>query len=141
MEFTSKNLLVPCLFFFFIGYLAVPVTCDTLVTLYSPMENITIDCGSSIEGQSPDGRSWVGDVNGKFTPLEQQNNTNRSSMPSTAAIQNSVDDRAKEKSQRFGFQRRSFTVEPLFLHNQIHQVNQVPRLISSLRSLPLLFTG
>ncbi|KAK9035048.1 hypothetical protein V6N11_077099 [Hibiscus sabdariffa] len=92
MEFTSKNLFVPCLFFFFfIGYLVVTVTGDTLVTPYSPIENITIDCGSSIDGQSPDGRSWVGDVNGKLTPLEQQNNTNRSSMPSTAAIQNSVD--------------------------------------------------
>ncbi|GMI66227.1 FERONIA [Hibiscus trionum] len=93
MEFISKNLLLPCLFFFFIGYLAVPVTSDTVVTPYNPIENIIIDCGSSIDGQSLDRRSWVGDVNGKFTPLEQLNNTNRSSTVATAAIQlqNSVD--------------------------------------------------
>ncbi|GMI77055.1 FERONIA [Hibiscus trionum] len=90
MEFRSKRLLVPCLFFFFFFYLAVPVACDTDVTPYTPIENITIACGSSIDDQSPDGRTWVGDVNGKFTPLEQPNNSNRSSTPSTSHVQNSV---------------------------------------------------
>ncbi|KAL4352702.1 hypothetical protein GQ457_06G026940 [Hibiscus cannabinus] len=91
MEFKSKNMLVPCLFFFLIGYLAVPVACDTGVTPYTPIENITIDCGSSNDDHSLDGRTWVGDVNGKFTPLEQPNNNNKSSMTATALTQNSVD--------------------------------------------------
>ncbi|MBA0832261.1 hypothetical protein Goarm_016662 [Gossypium armourianum] len=91
MEFTSfclqslLFLMFPCFFFFFIGYLSVPVAA------YNPIENITIDCGSSTGGQSTGGRPWDGDVNGKFTPSEQQSNNNKSSMPSTAPIQNSVE--------------------------------------------------
>ncbi|KAK8711876.1 hypothetical protein V6N13_147136 [Hibiscus sabdariffa] len=89
-------MLVPCLFFFLIGYLAVPVACDTGVTPYTPIENITIDCGSSNDDHSLDGRTWVGDVNGKFTPLEQPNNNNKSSMTATALTQNSVDETSRE---------------------------------------------
>ncbi|KAK8688766.1 hypothetical protein V6N13_087508 [Hibiscus sabdariffa] len=84
-------MLVPCLFFFLIGYLAVPVACDTGVMPYTPIENITIDCGSSIDDRSLDGRTWVGDVNGKFTPLEQPNNNNKSFMTATTLTQNPVD--------------------------------------------------
>ncbi|XWS47477.1 hypothetical protein CRYUN_Cryun14cG0155500 [Craigia yunnanensis] len=73
-------LLLPCLFFF-IQYLAVPVTGDSQVTPYYPIENITIDCGSSIDTQSLDQRHWIGDGNGNFTLIEQRNNNNKSSVP------------------------------------------------------------
>ncbi|KAK8653974.1 hypothetical protein V6N13_127955 [Hibiscus sabdariffa] len=71
--FNLKNLLVPLLpcLFFFIQYLVVPVTGDVQVTPFTPRENITIDCGSSTGGLSPDGRAWIGDVDGKFSPIEQ----------------------------------------------------------------------
>ncbi|KAE8701323.1 putative Malectin/receptor-like protein kinase family protein [Hibiscus syriacus] len=71
-------LLLPCLFFF-IQYHVVPVTGDVHVTPYIPVESITIDCGSSMSGQSLDGRPWVGDVGGQFIPIEQSNNKNKSS--------------------------------------------------------------
>ncbi|XP_022759143.1 receptor-like protein kinase FERONIA [Durio zibethinus] len=93
MENTSKRstfclqsllfIFLPCLFFL-IQYLAVPVTGDSLVTPYNPIENITIDCGSSTDNRSLDNRPWIGDVNGKFTPIEQQNNNNKSSVSLTA---------------------------------------------------------
>ncbi|KAL4369575.1 hypothetical protein GQ457_05G005240 [Hibiscus cannabinus] len=63
-------LLLPCLFFF-IQNLVVPVTGDVNVTPYIPVENITIDCGSSTVGYSMDDRAWIGDVDGKFSPIEQ----------------------------------------------------------------------
>ncbi|KAK8488888.1 hypothetical protein V6N11_075738 [Hibiscus sabdariffa] len=71
--FNLENLLVPLLpcLFFFVQYLVVPVTGDVQVTPFTPRENITIDCGSSTDGQSLDGRAWVGDVDGKFSPVEQ----------------------------------------------------------------------
>ncbi|TYG62351.1 hypothetical protein ES288_D07G222900v1 [Gossypium darwinii] len=73
----------PCLFFFFFfssQYIVVPVTADFNVTPYHPIENIAIDCGSnSTNASSPDSRSWVGDGNGKFSPIEPQNNKYKSS--------------------------------------------------------------
>ncbi|PPD95597.1 hypothetical protein GOBAR_DD07379 [Gossypium barbadense] len=50
------------------------------VTPYHPIENTAIDCGSnSTNASSPDSRSWVGDGNGKFSPIEPQNNKYKSS--------------------------------------------------------------
>ncbi|XP_022759141.1 receptor-like protein kinase FERONIA [Durio zibethinus] len=93
MENTSKRstfclqnplfLFLPCLFFL-VQFLAVPVTGDSLVTPYNPIENITIDCGSSTDDRSLDNRLWIGDGIGKFTPIEQQNNNNKSSVSLTA---------------------------------------------------------
>ncbi|KAH1129347.1 hypothetical protein J1N35_000725 [Gossypium stocksii] len=68
-----------CLFFFFSQYLVVPVTADFNVTSYYPTDDITIDCGSSTNAHSLDERSWVGDGNGKFSPIEPENNKNKSS--------------------------------------------------------------
>ncbi|KAH1129385.1 hypothetical protein J1N35_000763 [Gossypium stocksii] len=75
--------LLPCLFFcffffFFSQYLVVPVTADFNVIHYYPTDNITIDCGSSANADSLDKRSWFGDGNGKFSPMEPQNNKNKS---------------------------------------------------------------
>ncbi|KAH1129380.1 hypothetical protein J1N35_000758 [Gossypium stocksii] len=79
--FSLQNSL-PCLFFFFFfgQYLVASVTADFTVTPFYPIENIAIDCGSSSTNASfLDSRSWVGDGNGKFSPLEPQNNKNKSS--------------------------------------------------------------
>ncbi|XP_021817138.1 receptor-like protein kinase FERONIA [Prunus avium] len=50
--------------------------------IYTPVEDITINCGSS--GTSPniyDNRNWTGDINSKFSPFElHQDNTNTSSQ-------------------------------------------------------------
>ncbi|KAE8730483.1 Receptor-like protein kinase FERONIA [Hibiscus syriacus] len=73
-NFSLQNLvfLLHLFLFFLIEYLAVPVTGDT------PVQNITIDCGSSTGGTSQDQRPWLGDGNGKFSPIEQPNNKNKS---------------------------------------------------------------
>ncbi|KAK8717729.1 hypothetical protein V6N13_044987 [Hibiscus sabdariffa] len=70
--------LLPCLFFF-IQYLIVAVTGDVQVTPYDPIENITIDCGSSTNAHSLNLRPWTGDAKGRFTPVEQRHNKNKSS--------------------------------------------------------------
>ncbi|TYI74626.1 hypothetical protein E1A91_D07G214400v1 [Gossypium mustelinum] len=74
--FSLQNLLfllLPCLLFFFSQYLVVPVTADFNVNPYYPTENYAIDCGSSVDGESFNSRYWIGDGNGKFSPIEQQN--------------------------------------------------------------------
>ncbi|KAL1162564.1 hypothetical protein V6Z11_A07G209800 [Gossypium hirsutum] len=85
--FFLQNLLfylLPCLFFFFfffffffIQYLVVPITADFNVTPYYPIDNITIDCNG----------------NGKFSPIESENNKNKSSpakavSPSPSSVGN-----------------------------------------------------
>ncbi|KAK9013194.1 hypothetical protein V6N11_041213 [Hibiscus sabdariffa] len=75
--------LLPCLFFF-IQYLIVAVTGDVQVTPYDPIENITIDCGSSTNAHSLNLRPWTGDAKGRFTPVEQRHNKNKSSVIETA---------------------------------------------------------
>ncbi|KAK8674217.1 hypothetical protein V6N13_112512 [Hibiscus sabdariffa] len=86
-------LMFHCLFFF-IQYLVSPVTGDFLVTPYDPMENITIDCGSSTGGQSRDPRPWFGEGDGKFSLIDQSDNKNKSlaikaanQLPSSFALQ------------------------------------------------------
>ncbi|KAB1202170.1 Receptor-like protein kinase FERONIA [Morella rubra] len=38
---------------------------------YTPVDNILLNCGSSGDSTALDGRTWTGDVNPKFYPLEQ----------------------------------------------------------------------
>ncbi|OMO50610.1 hypothetical protein COLO4_37986 [Corchorus olitorius] len=66
----------------FVVNVAIPVTGDTQLTPFDPIENITIDCGSSTDiGQANDHRPWTGDGNGKFSPTEQQSNSKLSTAP------------------------------------------------------------
>ncbi|TYG38753.1 hypothetical protein ES288_D13G249500v1 [Gossypium darwinii] len=85
--FSVQNLLFHSFLrlFFFVQYLVVPVTADFNVTRYNPIENIAIDCGSSVGGKSWDDRPWVGDGNGKFSLIEQQNNNNKPSVVKAAS--------------------------------------------------------
>ncbi|OMO76384.1 hypothetical protein COLO4_25582 [Corchorus olitorius] len=66
----------------FIEYLVIPVTGDSHLTPFNPIENITINCGSSTNGQARDGRPWTGEGYGKFSPIIDQQN--KSSVSSTA---------------------------------------------------------
>ncbi|BFG26508.1 hypothetical protein CerSpe_127820 [Prunus speciosa] len=60
--------------------------------IYTPVEDITINCGSS--GTSPniyDNRNWTGDINSKFSPIElHQDNTSISSQVREAPPSSSV---------------------------------------------------
>ncbi|XVF71254.1 hypothetical protein PTKIN_Ptkin12aG0021900 [Pterospermum kingtungense] len=85
MENTSKRstlcfqdlsiLLLPCLFLF-IENLAIPATGDSNLTPYNPIENITIDCGSTTDAPSMDKRLWIRDSNGNFTIFELKSDSN-----------------------------------------------------------------
>jgi hypothetical protein len=41
---------------------------------YTAVDNILLNCGSSGNSTALDGRTWVGDVNSKFSPLERSQN-------------------------------------------------------------------
>ena len=43
-------------------------------SLYTPVDNIMISCGSSGNATALDGRTWIGDMNSKFFPQEQSQN-------------------------------------------------------------------
>ncbi|MBA0754387.1 hypothetical protein Gogos_005465, partial [Gossypium gossypioides] len=67
-------------------YLVVPVTADFNVTSCYPTDNITIDCDSSTNADFLDERSWVGDGNGKFSPIDPKNNKNKSSVAKAISL-------------------------------------------------------
>ncbi|XP_021817137.1 receptor-like protein kinase FERONIA [Prunus avium] len=47
--------------------------------IYSPVEDITVNCGYSGNWTSEDdGRNWIGDINSKFSPFEHQAVSNKS---------------------------------------------------------------
>ncbi|EOY03734.1 Malectin/receptor-like protein kinase family protein, putative [Theobroma cacao] len=111
--FCLQNLLfflLPCLFFF-IEYLALPVIGDSQLTPYNPIENITIDCGSSTDGHALDNRPWTGDGNGKFSPIEQQsNNNNKSSVLLTALEQPPSVDKVPYSTARLSYSEFTYTI-------------------------------
>ncbi|KAG4192825.1 hypothetical protein ERO13_A07G181800v2 [Gossypium hirsutum] len=102
----------PCLFFFFFSqYLVVPVIADFNVTPYYPIENITIDCGSpSTNALSSDGRSWVGDSNGKFSPIEPQNNKNKSLATEAVPPQPSFVDNVPYSTARLSYSQFTYSI-------------------------------
>ncbi|KAK8995478.1 hypothetical protein V6N11_075751 [Hibiscus sabdariffa] len=97
-------LLLSCLFFF--QYLAVPVTGDVNVTSYIPIENITIDCGSSTDGRSLDDRAWVGDVEGMFSPIDQ----NKSSAVSVESQPPSSVDKIPYHTARLSYSEFTYSI-------------------------------
>ncbi|XWS30900.1 hypothetical protein CRYUN_Cryun23aG0031000 [Craigia yunnanensis] len=102
-------LLLPCLFLFS-EYLAVPVTGDSQLTPYNPIEKITIDCGTSTDAQSFDSRLWTGDGNGKFSPLEQNINNNKSSMLLTASQQLPSVDKVPYYTARLSYSEFTYSI-------------------------------
>jgi len=52
---------------------------------YTAFDNILLNCGSSGNSTALDGRTWVGDVDSKFPPLEQSQN--RASLTASAVQQ------------------------------------------------------
>ncbi|KAK9013195.1 hypothetical protein V6N11_041214 [Hibiscus sabdariffa] len=109
--FSLQNLLflmLHCLFF--IQYLAAPVTGDALVTPYHPVENITIDCGSSADTQSLDLRPWTGDAKGPFTPVEQRQNNNKSSVIETATQLPPAADMVPYSTARLSYSQFTYSI-------------------------------
>ncbi|XP_052489950.1 receptor-like protein kinase FERONIA [Gossypium raimondii] len=103
----------PCLFFFFFSsqYIVVPVTADFNVTPYHPIENIAIDCGSpSTNASSLDSRSWVGDGNGKFSPIEPQNNKYKSSATKAVSPPPSPVDNVPYSTARLSYSQFTYSI-------------------------------
>ncbi|KAK9039012.1 hypothetical protein V6N11_023852 [Hibiscus sabdariffa] len=101
--------LLPSLFFF-IQYLIVAVTGDVQVTPYDPIENITIDCGSSTDAHSLDLRPWTGDAEGRFTPVEQQHNQNKSSVIETATQLPPAADMVPYSTARLSYSQFTYSI-------------------------------
>ncbi|MBA0791165.1 hypothetical protein Gohar_015760, partial [Gossypium harknessii] len=92
-------------------YIVVPVTADFNVTPYHPIENIAIDCGSpSTNASSLDSRSWVGDGNGKFSPIEPQNNKYKSSAIKAVSPPPSPVDNIPYSTARLSYSQFTYSI-------------------------------
>ncbi|XP_008231018.1 PREDICTED: receptor-like protein kinase FERONIA [Prunus mume] len=86
-----KKLLLPPLLLYFLP-LFLQIATLLSAPIYTPVEDITINCGSSGTSLNvDDNRTWTGDINSKFSPFElHQASTNTSSQVSEAPPSSSV---------------------------------------------------
>ncbi|GFS30492.1 malectin/receptor-like protein kinase family protein [Actinidia rufa] len=70
MRYSPTPVLISLVFFFCLHHFVVTIAVDFL-TLYSPIDNVAINCGSSGDSTAPDGREWVGDIGSKLAQLRQ----------------------------------------------------------------------
>ncbi|MBA0876082.1 hypothetical protein Goshw_003573 [Gossypium schwendimanii] len=108
-------------FFFFSQYIVVPVTANFNVTPYHPIKNIAIDCVSpSTNASSPNSHSWAGDGNGKFSPMEPQNNKYKSSATKAVSPQPSSVDSVPYSTARLSYSQFTYSIPlttgPKFIH-------------------------
>ena len=74
------------IFFFFLFFLH--ITVDSLTPpRYIPVDNITLNCGSSRNSKGSDGREWIGEIGSKFFPSEEHNRkSNTSNVPEEGVV-------------------------------------------------------
>jgi hypothetical protein len=65
--------LIPLYLAFLLYHLTSTVAGGSLYP-YTAVDNILLNCGSSGNSTALDGRTWIGDLNSKFSPLEQSQN-------------------------------------------------------------------
>ncbi|XP_059644035.1 receptor-like protein kinase FERONIA [Cornus florida] len=82
-----KNLVMiiisPLYLIFLLTSSLILIPCNSQPFTYNPSVNIALDCGSSEEHTSPDGRYWFGETSLYLSPLEQK--PNKSIAPSVSA--------------------------------------------------------
>ncbi|GMY14045.1 receptor-like protein kinase feronia [Fagus crenata] len=81
-------MLRPISFVFFLFNLLSLITITTSTPPYIADENITVNCGTSVNSKAGDLREWVGDIGSKFAPTED---LNHKSNASRAQIQGSAE--------------------------------------------------
>ncbi|PSS30526.1 Receptor-like protein kinase [Actinidia chinensis var. chinensis] len=72
MRYSPTPVLISLFFFCCLHHFFVTIAVD-FPTLYSPIDNVAINCGSSGDSTAPDGREWVGDIGSKLAQLQQWN--------------------------------------------------------------------
>jgi serine/threonine protein kinase len=83
--------LLPCLTPLHLAFLLYHLTSTVAgasPSVYIPVDNIPLNCGSSGKSTAVDGRTWIEDVDSKFFPVEQSQN--RASLTATAVQQSSA---------------------------------------------------
>ncbi|KAG2715468.1 hypothetical protein I3843_03G081600 [Carya illinoinensis] len=80
-------LFTPLCLVFLPHFLAITVAGD-LPSPYTPVDNILLNCGSSGNSTTADGRIWIGEASSKFLPLEVSKN--QPSLSASAAEQSST---------------------------------------------------
>ncbi|XP_062162672.1 receptor-like protein kinase FERONIA [Alnus glutinosa] len=83
--------LLPCLAPLYLAFSLYHLTCTVaggMPSTYTPVDIILLNCGSSRNSTSSDGRTWMGDVDSnKFSPVEQSQN--QASIPVSPVQQSS----------------------------------------------------
>jgi hypothetical protein len=77
------------------------------VAAYTPVVNIPLNCGSSGNSTALDGRTWIGDVDSKFFPVEQSQN--QASLTASAVQQSSSADKVPYASARLSLSEFTYT--------------------------------
>ncbi|XP_062106463.1 receptor-like protein kinase FERONIA [Humulus lupulus] len=93
------------IFFFFFYF--IEITYEQRPPPYIPVENIIIDCGSSGEHIAQDKRSWNGDIDSKFFPLEGKN---KASAPLKAVERTIALDPVPYETARLSLSEFTYTV-------------------------------
>ncbi|XP_065616686.1 receptor-like protein kinase FERONIA [Quercus suber] len=75
-------------FLFFYHFFTSPIAGELLAP-YKPVENIALDCGFSGNSTTQDPRTWIGDINSTYSPLDPHNSSAISTAPQsrTAVLQ------------------------------------------------------
>jgi hypothetical protein len=102
--------LLPCLTPLYLAFLLYHLTSTVAggsPSPYTPVDNILLNCGSSGNSTALDGRTWIGDVDSKFFPVEQSQN--QASLTASAVQQSSSADKVPYATARLSLSEFTYT--------------------------------
>ena len=105
-----RTTLLPCLAPLYLPFLLYHLT-NTVAggspSPYTPVDNITLRCGSSSNSIALDGRTWIGDEHSKFFPVEQSQN--QASLTAIAVQQSYSNDKVPYANARLSLSAFTYT--------------------------------
>ena len=74
----NHSMLTPFFFIFLLFFINHHITVVTSTPPYIAVDNIALNCGSFGNSKATDKRDWIGDKGSKYSPMEQNNESNSS---------------------------------------------------------------
>ena len=82
----NHSMLTPFFFIFLLFFINHHITVVTSTPPYIAVDNIALNCGSFGNSKATDKRDWIGDKGSKYSPMEQNNESNSSEASSVVSI-------------------------------------------------------
>ena len=82
----NRSLLTPIFFIFCLVFIFCHFTVATSTPRYKAVDHIALNCGTSGNSNSPDGRNWTGEIGSKYGPTEQNNKSTFSDAQSYSSV-------------------------------------------------------